>query len=64
MFLLYDLFDPVLVYCSSFSSCMVTKIVDFCYEKVYVSQSICKKRKRRIFGSTEVLVDADKHLLT
>ena len=47
IFLRYDLFDPLFVYCCySFSSRMVNKTVDFCCEKVHVSQSISEKRKR------------------
>ena len=36
IFLCYDLSDPPFVYCCSFSSCVVNKMVGFCYEKVCV----------------------------
>ena len=36
IFLRYDLLDSPLVYCCSFSSNTVNKMIDFCCEKVYV----------------------------
>ena len=36
IFLPYDLLNLLFVYCCRFSSRMVNKVVDFCYEKVYV----------------------------
>ena len=52
IFLPYDMFDPPLVYCCSFFSRMVNKMVDFCYEKVNVacrfSFENTKKEKKRL----------------
>ena len=36
IFFHYDMFDVPFVYCCSFFSRMVNKIVDFCFEKVHV----------------------------
>ena len=71
IFLCYDLFCGPFAYCCSFSSRMVNKMIDFSHEKVYVCRfrfeayAQNEREKATKFSSkSEVLLDADGHLLT
>ena len=68
--LCHDLLDPTCIHCCSFSSRIVNKMVHFCYEKVYgrlsfeaYVKNIREKVTKRFLKTTEVLLDADEHVL-
>ena len=73
VFLRYDLFDPPFVYCCSFSSRMVNKMVDFVMKKFMLgcrlsveanAKNVREKTTKCSLKTTEVLFDVDGHVLT
>ena len=73
IFLRYDLVNAPFVYCSSFSSRMVNKMLDFCYEKFMsgcrfsfkaYAKNVKEKATKCSLKATDILLDADRHVLT
>ena len=69
LFLCYDLFGPMKVYCCRFSSHMVNKMLGFCYKKIYVSfETYAKKLREKAtwcsLKATEFILNADGQVLT
>ena len=70
----YKLFDTTFVYCCSFPSRIVNKMLYFSYEKVYVrlcrfsfkayAKNVREKAVKCSLKTTEVLLNTNGHVLT